>query len=169
MSAKSTAEPSRTNEYLDHMNVAFFRPHGLYALIMCYKPTDTPYEYGDSINKSVARRVDGGDDFSRKSGTVKSELELPDAAPLVFPELKNIPDDKRPNAAKRALATVNDYSDRRARANFVSYEICSVNESNLDRNTIIQTRSSRYKNHQSSPLGMAIRLQQHHPVASSGS
>lgn len=147
------------------MNVDFFRLHGLYALIMCYKPSDTPFDYGDSINKSVARRVGGGgDDFSRKSGTAKSELELPDAAPLIFPELKNIPEDKRPNAAKRALATVNDYSDRRARANFVSCDCSRMNEFNLDRNMTFPTQSCQCKNHQNSPQDMVIRLQQHRLV-----
>lgn len=114
----------RTNEYLDEMNVKFFAPHGLYALIMCYKPSESFLDASDTVNESVARRVDGdGSHLSRQSGTTRSELELPDAAPLIFPGLDAIPDDKKPNVAKRAGAFMSDYYDRRAQARFVCSSI----------------------------------------------
>lgn len=101
------------------MNVKFFRPHGLYALIMCYKPSEANIQPSDSVDAAIAKRIGGqGEKLSRKSGTTRSELAMPDAAPLVFPQLDAIPEDKKPNAVKRAGAFLSDYYDRRSQATF---------------------------------------------------
>ena len=59
--------------------------------------------------------------MSRSSGKTTSELALPESAPLIFPELDAVPEDKKPNSAKRAGAFLSDYADRRAQATFVCY------------------------------------------------
>ena len=109
------------------MNLKFFRPHGLYALIMCYKPSDK-LGMSDTLQKATSARSDGeGGKLQRASGTTRNELELPEAAPLIFPDLDAIPDENKPSTVKRAGAFLSDYYDRRAQANFVqSYPIIVI-------------------------------------------
>ena len=57
--------------------------------------------------------------MSRSSGKTTSELALPASAPLIFPELDAVPEDKKPSSAKRAGAFLSGYADRRAQATFV--------------------------------------------------
>ncbi len=108
------SDTSRTNKYLDEVNRSFFRPHNLYALIMCYKPLAN-LEPSDTLEEAVSSRVDGeGGKLSRASGTTRSELELPEVAPLIFPDLDAVPDKEKPSKSKRAGAFLSDYYDRRA-------------------------------------------------------
>lgn len=145
------------------MNLRFFGPHGLYALIMAYRPNDNKYDVGDTINDAVANRVDEGSRFSRKSGTTKSELELPEACPLIFPDLDKIPDDKKPNVVKRAGAVASDYYDRRAQAQFVSIEKMPYLLANVARIGITPTQNFLSKTH-NSRLDMVIRIRRRQVV-----
>lgn len=89
---------------------------------MCYKPSDNLLEPSDSIAKAVSNTSDDGNfrsKFSRASGTTRSDLEFPEAAPLVFPDLDQIPDGDKPNAVKRSGKFLGEYFDRRAQARFV--------------------------------------------------
>lgn len=111
----------RTNQYIDEMNETYFSKHGVYALIMCYKPSADHYEPSDSVNKAVSARADGhGGKFSRASGKTRSELELSDSAPLVFPELDAQDDVQKKNGVKKFGNFLGEYYDHRAQAVFVS-------------------------------------------------
>ncbi|KAK5728819.1 hypothetical protein LTR15_001959 [Elasticomyces elasticus] len=150
----------RTNSFLDRMNEELFRPAGLYALIMKYKPEAT--STGDSeatvvsrgssmrselvdlstteivakYNQTVcepsdekaasSRRVSLGMPVDRKnfrlaSGITQGSMNLPDSAPLTFPDIdeafaKNKETFK--DKAKDARSFLADYLDRRARMQY---------------------------------------------------
>lgn len=102
------------------MNAMLFSKHGVYALIMCYKPSQDQPMPSDSIAEAVSQRSDGqGSKISRASGYTRSELELPDSAPLVFPALDAGDEKVKESIRKRAGNFVGDYYDRRAQARFV--------------------------------------------------
>ena len=125
------------------MNEKFFNIHGLHAMIMCYKPSDS-FQPSDTITHSVSARNDGhGGKLSPQSGTTRNELELEEAAPLVFPGLDSVSDENRPNAIKRAGNFLGEYYDRRAQARFVSpVTITKGKATDSLRNTTTQIRSS---------------------------
>ena len=119
-SAHTVLTIGRTNKYLDEMNEKFFGKHGVYALIMCYKPSNDNLLPSDSIAKAVSNQSDGqGSKTSRASGYTRSELELPESAPLIFPALDAESDEAKKSARKRAGNFLGDYYDRRAQARFV--------------------------------------------------
>ena len=112
-----------TNKFLDTMNNDLFRPHGLYAMIMCYKPASSQasevVDLNDATNQAVASRAGGdGAKFRTTSGKTTGIAELPAAAPLIFPYLQAAPEAEKINAFKRAANFAADYSDRRAQASF---------------------------------------------------
>jgi len=117
------------------MNNEFFKPRGLYCLIMTYKPessaTHAPVDITQTIYSSMTPATSG---FKRtlnnlrvSSGTTRGELEMPEAAPLIFPALDKLADQtgegaaaKKENVFKRSGKFVADYQDRRAQAKYVS-------------------------------------------------
>jgi hypothetical protein len=105
------------------MNETLFKPHGLYAMLMTYKPgssdASVPLDINTNIVKSVFARQ-GGDrsQFRTASGKTHGEIELPESAPLIFPALEAADPEQKKNAFKRAAAFVSDYQDRRAKAQF---------------------------------------------------
>ena len=105
------------------MNEEFFKPHGVYAMLMTYKPeasaSSIPMDLNENILRSVFAR-NGGDrsKFRSASGKTHGEAELPESAPLVFPALEAATPEQKKNVLKRAGAFVSDYQDRRARAQF---------------------------------------------------
>jgi hypothetical protein len=113
----------RTNKYIDAMNDKLFKPRGLYAMIMTYKPNSTladeEVDLSQSITKAVGARYDGhGNKFSQSSGRTHGELQLPQAAPLIFPELDALPEGEKEGAFKKGGRFLGDYFDRRAQARF---------------------------------------------------
>ena len=113
-----------TNGYLDRMNEMLFKPRGLYAMIMTYKPGSSDasslVDVNTHITDSVAARQGGGrSNFRTASGKTHGEAEMPDAAALVFPKLQAAGDEEKRNAFKRAIDFSRDYGDRRAQATFV--------------------------------------------------
>jgi len=89
---------SRTNAFLDRFNDEFFRPHGLYCLIMAYHPNplqnQDKVDVAETISPSIA--TPGKNGFFRKmktnlcnpcSGKTHREDNLPaKVAPLIFHE-----------------------------------------------------------------------------------
>ena len=130
----------KTNDYLDRMNENLFKPRGLYAMIMTYKP-DSPdasslVDVNRHIVDSVAARQGGGRSSLRTaSGKTHGEAEMPDAAPLVFPKLQAAGDEEKKNAFKRAIEFSRDYGDRRAQATFVCIPISYQSDTNADYRT----------------------------------
>jgi hypothetical protein len=104
------------------MNDKLFKPRGLYAMIMTYKPNSTSadevVDLSHNITQAVGTRYDGhGHKFSQSSGKT-GELQLPQAAPIVFPELDALPEGEKESAFKKSGHFLGDYFDRRAQAKF---------------------------------------------------
>ncbi|APA16254.1 hypothetical protein sscle_16g110240 [Sclerotinia sclerotiorum 1980 UF-70] len=125
---------SRTNTFLDRMNNEFFMPRGLYCLILTYKPESSATHASVDINKAISSSLDDTTTGFKKtlkniklsSGTTYGELEMPEAAPLIFPALdqmqisesegnENAP---KSNKFKDSGKFVTDYFDRRAQAKY---------------------------------------------------
>ncbi|KAL9042519.1 MAG: hypothetical protein Q9214_003756 [Letrouitia sp. 1 TL-2023] len=114
---------SRTNTYLDQINETLFKPHGLYAMIMTYKPGSSQaselINLDDHIANSVYARQSGGrSNYRTASGKTHGAAEMPEACPLVFPNLEAASGAEKENAFKRAANFARDYNDRRAQATF---------------------------------------------------
>ncbi|KAK0102279.1 hypothetical protein ONS95_005901 [Cadophora gregata] len=100
---------TRTNSFLDRMNEEFFKPRGLYCLIMTYKPDSTASHTRVDINQTIATYSTPASNTARQtlrnlrtsSGKTYGELELPESAPLIFPALEKVaktPAKKNPNS-----------------------------------------------------------------------
>ena len=114
-----------TNKFLESMNEKLFKPHGLYAMIMTYKPDSSQASEVIDINQNITSAVyarTGGSrsKFRSASGKTQGAAQMPEAAPLVFPILRDAPEAEKVNAFKRAANFAADYSDRRAQASFES-------------------------------------------------
>ncbi|KAM0425049.1 hypothetical protein ACHAPT_009608 [Fusarium lateritium] len=131
MVAKDIQNRTRTNAFLDKANNDFFRPRGLYCLIMTYSPdTDKPHEVAEmsstiaaSLNPSTGQKIYGKLRESR--GKTYGEVELPEAAPLVFPVLDDpdTPSDAPKSTKEKMEGTQNyvrEYFDKRAQAKFAA-------------------------------------------------
>jgi hypothetical protein len=113
-----------TIRYLDGLNGIFFKPRGLYAMIMTYKPdSDTPIEEikpSDADVDAVNKRNEGaGSKFGRSSGKTHSEMAIPESAPLVYPFFDAMSEEKKENKLKDATYFFKDRQDRKARARYV--------------------------------------------------
>jgi hypothetical protein len=122
----------RTNGFLDRMNEEFFKPRGLYCLIMTYKPDSTATHASVDITQTISSSLTPASSNMRQtfknlrlsSGKTYGELELPEAAPLIFPALESIASDhteegvKKQNKLKSSQKFVADYFDRRAQAQY---------------------------------------------------
>ncbi|KAH9214357.1 hypothetical protein DL95DRAFT_446516 [Leptodontidium sp. 2 PMI_412] len=125
---------SRTNTFLDRMNEEFFKPRGLYCLIMTYKPDSTASHTRIDINQTITNYQTPASSSTRQtlrnlrtsSGKTYGELELPESAPLIFPSLDKVAEDSSEEGAKKQGKMkstgkfVGDYFDRRARAKWAS-------------------------------------------------
>lgn len=144
----------RTNDFLNKMNDELFKPAGLYAMIVKYKSDAEVQASGNSLlarfgvaaetvdfntNQTIAKYnrtlSDESDGSSRgmserlknirlASGTTKGSVNLPAAAPLVFPDVdkaiaKDGPETFK-DKAKDAQSFLADYMDRRAHLKYVS-------------------------------------------------
>lgn len=127
---------SRTNTFLDDINEHFFRPRGLYALLVVYKPSrhrwsSEPLDISQSVSKSVTSGEASGFSASNlasklgqnlkfASGTSHTELEMPEAAQLIYPDLDAAAADedstKKQSKLKASSKFVAEYRDRRAQA-----------------------------------------------------
>ena len=120
----------RTNNFLDEINKHFFQPRGLYAMLVTYKPSrhswsSAPTDISHDVSKALDTDSLGSklkNDLKFTSGKTHTELELPEAAPLIFPHLDAAAEDeeagKKPNAFKKSGRFIGDYMDRRANATY---------------------------------------------------
>jgi hypothetical protein len=120
----------RANTFLDEMNEKLFKPRGLYAIVMSFKPNATKaISTGEFDPTATVARYDESTgkawkDKTRQlriaSGTTHSDLQIGETAPLVFPVLEQAaadPNQSKWNSAKKFLG---DYGDKRAQAVYVS-------------------------------------------------
>ena len=101
---------SRTNTFLDDVNERFFRPRGLFVLLIKYKGSrnrwsSEPFDISHAVATSsvpadAAKKGNVGAKFKHNlqyaSGTSHGDMEIPESAPLIYPALDN--------AAANALA-----------------------------------------------------------------
>lgn len=123
----------RTNTYLDAVNDRLFKPHGLYCMMITYKPSQSNKKVVQVDHASTAtERASRGEEAAEKKGkrflnteAAKShgELSIPEAAPLIFPALDAAADaasGQEDQQFKSYRAYINDYLDRRRQAKFAA-------------------------------------------------
>ncbi|KAF7917834.1 uncharacterized protein EAE97_011972 [Botrytis byssoidea] len=124
----------RTNSFLDAMNNQFFRPRGLYALVLTWNPDDGNHtsmvDMASTISKSIDPQTGESkmrNKFHTSSGDTYGDFEFPEAAPLVFPALDaaltnmgSEGEEKLREKLKRKGDFVSNYMDRRARAQYAA-------------------------------------------------
>ncbi|TGO14648.1 hypothetical protein BTUL_0050g00430 [Botrytis tulipae] len=124
----------RTNSFLDAMNNQFFRPRGLYALVLTWNPDDgnptSMVDMASAISQSIDPQTGESktrNKFHTSSGNTYGDFEFPEAAPLVFPALDaaltnmgSEGEEKLKEKLKRKGDFVSDYMDRRARAQYAA-------------------------------------------------
>jgi hypothetical protein len=117
---------------MDRMNNDFFRPRGLYCLLMAYSPiaTDKKAKVNDANAVSKNEPPLTGSNFPATvrrnfrdplAGTAQGEESLPDTvATLVYPDVSGERRSPGKEQKKRKPFTrLNDYFDRRAQARYV--------------------------------------------------
>lgn len=116
------------------MNNEFFKPRGLYCLVMTYKPDSTATHERVDINKAITNYSNPASSTMRQtmrnlrlsSGKTYGELELPESAPLIFPTLERLANDPTEEGQQRKAGAMSnkefvaDYFDRRAQAKYAA-------------------------------------------------
>lgn len=127
---------SRTNAFLDKMNDGFYRPRGLYCLVMTWSSESSEVSSTFDLtsrfsSKSQAQAHASGPSkfakkFSNSSGVTYADMEFPEVAPLIYPALDNLAEQEGEEAVrtrdklKKKAKFVDDYWDKRAQAKYVS-------------------------------------------------
>ena len=121
----------RRNHFLDEINESFFKPRGLYCMIMTFKP-DEPAVFGVDVTASdqaLAKTLREPDselkgklkNIRLTSGVAKGEMSLPASAPLIYPALDAVlTDEEKAKKLQSSTAFVGDYFDRRAHAEYAA-------------------------------------------------
>ena len=163
----------RGNSFLDQMNERFFRPRGLFALLMTYKHEgkkpihSEPVDIMKVISKRTAAEQNLLAPIRLGEGTSYGELEMPESAPLVFPSLdeaaEQTVDAQKMDMLKSSQRFLADYFDRRAQAVYVRIQcpaLCMLSQDLTlgTRLPIIPTLASSYRRKKppSSPLASVI-------------
>lgn len=124
---------AKTNVFLDKTNEEYFKPRGLVALLMTWKPQDSSlvttvdFDLGSAVTDPSAGKkgILGKFQSRMKSSSAATSFEFPETAPLVFPALDELAsataespgaEAKKQNAIKRGGSFLTDYLDRRATA-----------------------------------------------------
>lgn len=111
------------------MNDKFFRPRGLFCLVLTWNPESDATQMSLDTTTLVASNIEhktGTKKFHTSNGNTHGDFDFPEAAPLVFPALDAMAVSEGGEAvtmkakAKRASEFTSDYLDRRARAAYVS-------------------------------------------------
>ncbi|CAD6446038.1 b9ebadb1-6125-4a64-b8c0-a1a5ee814530 [Sclerotinia trifoliorum] len=92
--AKGYQTQRQSTSFLDRANTDLFIPHGLFAMVLTFKPNQTQSPYG-----------------------APKQIQLPPSAPLIYPE-----DERRAQQTglKKMGHFISDYGDRRAQARYAS-------------------------------------------------
>lgn len=125
---------SRTNAFLDKMNDEFYRPRGLYCLVMTWSPESSEISSTFDLTTTISGKSKPSSSgplkfakkFSNSSGETSADMEFPEVAPLIYPALDNLAEQEGEEAVrmrdklKKKGKFVDDYWDRRAQAKYVS-------------------------------------------------
>ena len=124
---------SRTNGFLHKTNEEFFRPRGLYCLVMTWNPESTHRVEQVNVTANIATHSTPSASlagvqrkFRGSDGNTHGEWEFPEVAPLVFPALDQLASQTSEDGTKqkkkmaKGYAFVADYWDKRATAEYVS-------------------------------------------------
>ncbi|KPM36584.1 hypothetical protein AK830_g9993 [Neonectria ditissima] len=126
MVAENIQGRTRTNSFLDKANTDFFRPRGLFCLILTYNPDAAEIEKQSSMSLTIATSLNpsGMGKITHKLRSSSGEVEFPESAPLVFPALDDLDDQQSQEAKTKkvnisgARQYVDEYYDKRAQALF---------------------------------------------------
>lgn len=159
---------------MDQMNEQLFKPRGLYALIMTYTPDAHEKPIGTqqmNINEIISGRQKPSWNVKGRpltKGDTYGELELPEAAHLVFPGIDQATQEKLVNesAWKKSRRFLSNHHDMGCQARWVSFALlASLSYSQLTHcslSNILKAVSTYHRNdcHSSRPsLGtQTIRL-----------
>jgi hypothetical protein len=154
--ARELQKRTRANTFLEMVNRDLFMPRGLFVMVIAFKPDDSAQQgplakATSSLKKNIFKKekVDLNkaamkwsnpdvyrsnfgkklDNIRVESGETSSELELPETASLIYPQLDRIISggytEKQSQGIlekfKDAGEWVNDYMDRRAMVFYVCY------------------------------------------------
>lgn len=147
---------SRSNNFLDRLNNEFFKPRGLYCLIMTYKPESSDTHASVDITQAISSSENPASSGMKQAfknmrlsaGKTYGELEMPEAAPLIFPALDQLAAStteesvKKQSKMKSSKKFVADYFDRRAQAQYAA--------ENPD-SSLAQTQSAGFASRYSDP------------------
>lgn len=131
--AKEMQRRYRTNAYLDKINDRLFKPHGLYCMMITYKPAKSDQKVVQvDHDEAVSARMERGDQSEKKkglrfkdteAGTSRGELSIPESAPLVYPALdaaaageSDTSETQQHPKFTSYRAYISDYLDRRRQA-----------------------------------------------------
>ncbi|KAM0321638.1 hypothetical protein ACHAQA_009994 [Verticillium albo-atrum] len=113
------------NSYLNAMNEKFFKPRGLYCMVVKYEPSSNDAVQSVDLESKINKSINASQEqskwrspFSSSSMKIEGDMEMPTPAPLVFPELPNTNEETPSNSIKRFGRVVQSYKDRRAAAKF---------------------------------------------------
>ena len=128
MAAMEVQENQRNNDFLTQMNEKFFRPRGLYCLIFAYEPEENANHAQVDISQTIFNKINPTSDkvsqafhkVGRSSGKTYGKIEMPKAAPLIFPSLDEIEDTTHQSSMKRKGKFVANYFDKRAQAAYTT-------------------------------------------------
>ncbi|KAK5064776.1 hypothetical protein LTR84_000610 [Exophiala bonariae] len=113
----------KTNSFLDRVNEEYFRPRGLYCLLMAY----TPIKLGANAHFDVGEAIPREQPLpstslllKEQTGTVEGEESLPsNVAPLVYPtKFIAVQEDPKSTKSRNTVERVTEYLDDRAQARY---------------------------------------------------
>ncbi|RFU74233.1 hypothetical protein TARUN_8023 [Trichoderma arundinaceum] len=134
---------SKTNTFLNKINAEFFRPLGLIAIIMTWKPS-RPGEVLTQVTFDAALELATQNASGPRPGAVSgfsnkmqashgtTNFEWPESAPLVFPTLDKLASTpegwqtvdeagkKQPNGVMRSMIFAMEYMDKRSQAQWAN-------------------------------------------------
>lgn len=129
--AKTMQSRHRQSNILDQMNADFYRPRGLYALILTWNPESVDMKIGVNLNETISKNLSAPEGFVQKAkhslrpsmGNTNG-VPFAESAPLVFPELDSLAANNHHGSKTtkekfvRAREFVAEYFDRRAQAKY---------------------------------------------------
>ncbi|KAL4871220.1 hypothetical protein BDV12DRAFT_164426 [Aspergillus spectabilis] len=120
----------KTNTFFDKINAEFFRPRGLFCLVMTWDSESSSTFSRFDLNTAISTAVDHGrpgklnkmrHKFKSSDGKSQGNNPFPESAPLIFPDLDAVAaagSEAKLKSLKNKKDFVADYFDRRSQAQF---------------------------------------------------